>query len=167
MPRPRADQLTQARALAETDELTGLPNRRSWEARIREAVTEATLGRKKLCVALVDLDYFKEFNERYGHQTGDRFLKTAASGWRSALRQGDTLARYGGEEFGVVLPSCALDEARGVLERLRALIPRGLTCSIGLAQWSPGESDVEIVLRADQALYEAKGSGRDTLVAAA
>jgi len=66
-----------------------------------------------------------------------------------------------------VLPTCSVDEARGVLERLRELTPRGLTCSVGLAQWSPGESDVELVLRADQSLYEAKGAGRDALVAAA
>lgn len=161
----RADVLTRVQALAETDELTGLPNRRSWEAKLREAVADSARGRGPVCVALVDLDYFKEYNDVHGHQAGDRLLKTAASTWRDGLRQGDLLARYGGEEFAVALP-CALPEAELVLERLRTLTPDGLTCSIGVAQWSAGESDVELVARADEALYAAKRAGRDALVTA-
>jgi diguanylate cyclase (GGDEF)-like protein len=162
----RADLLTRAQALAETDDLTGLPNRRSWDAKISAAVADAAHGRGDLCVALVDIDRFKAFNDRHGHQAGDRLLKTAASAWRSALRKSDTLARYGGDEFAVALPHCSLEEAEAVLERLRKLTPRGLTCSIGAAQWLPDESEFDLVARADEALYAAKDAGRDAVVSA-
>jgi len=117
-------------------------------------------------VAVVDLDHFKAFNDEHGHLSGDRLLKSAAAAWRTALRQTDTLARYGGEEFGVALPSCSLSEAEVVLDRLRTLTPDEQTCSIGLAEWSPGETGAELVARADEALYEAKRGGRDALVVA-
>ena len=83
-------------------------------------------------------------------------LKSAAAAWRDALREGDTLARYGGEEFAVALPGCSLELAEAVVERLRSLTPSELTCSVGLAVWDGEESDVELVARADAALYEAK-----------
>jgi diguanylate cyclase (GGDEF)-like protein len=94
-------------------------------------------------------------------------LKAAASSWRGALRAEDTLARYGGEEFAAVLPRCRLDDAHEVLERLRALTPEGLTCSVGLAEWNGDEPAPALVARADDALYSAKRSGRDALVTAA
>ena len=160
----RADFLARLSDLAETDELTGLPNRRSWDATLRSAVGYATRTRRPLCVAIVDLDRFKSFNDRHGHLAGDRLLKAAAAAWRTALRETDTLARYGGEEFAVVLPGCTAEIAGAVLERLRALTPEGQTCSVGLAEWSPGESDADLVARADAALYDAKRAGRDGLV---
>ena len=162
----RADFLARLSDLAETDELTGLPNRRSWDQTITRAVGYATRTRRPLCVAIIDLDHFKHFNDRNGHQAGDRLLKAAASAWRTALRQTDTLARYGGEEFAVVLPGCSAQTAEYVLERLRELTPEGETCSVGLAEWSPGESAADLVERADAALYEAKRAGRDALVLA-
>ena len=162
----RADLLAGLSKMAETDELTGLPNRRAWDETMRRAVGYASRTHRPLCVAVVDLDHFKAFNDEYGHQTGDRLLKTAAAAWRTALRQTDTLARYGGEEFAVALPSCAAPEAEVVLDRLRTLTPENQTCSIGLAEWAPGESALELVARADEALYEAKRSGRDALVIA-
>ena len=162
----RADFLARLSDLAETDDLTGLPNRRSWDATIHAAVGYATRTRRPLCMAIIDLDHFKRFNDRHGHQSGDRLLKTAASAWRTALRESDTLARYGGEEFAVVLPGCSSDVAETVLERLRQLTPGEQTCSVGLAEWSPGESAADLVARADVALYEAKRNGRDMLVAA-
>jgi diguanylate cyclase (GGDEF)-like protein len=162
----RADLLAQLQALAATDELTGLPNRRTWDATIRAAVRTAIAAGAQLCVAIVDLDHFKQYNDEHGHQAGDRLLKGAAAAWRGALREGDTLARYGGEEFGVALPSCGRAEAMLVLERLRELTPEELTCSVGLACWDGEEADVELVARADAALYEAKRAGRDALVVA-
>jgi diguanylate cyclase (GGDEF)-like protein len=131
---------------------------------IRRAVGYATRTHRRLCVAIIDLDHFKTFNDRDGHQAGDRLLKSAASAWRTALRGSDTLARYGGEEFAVALPGCTAPEAQTVLERLRQLTPDGQTCSVGLAEWEPGESEAELVERADAALYEAKRAGRDVLV---
>ena len=162
----RADLLAGLSKMAETDELTGLPNRRAWDETMRRAVGYASRTHRPLCVAVVDLDHFKAFNDHYGHQAGDRLLKTAAAAWRTALRQTYTLARYGGEEFAVALPSCAAPEAEVVLDRLRTLTPEDQTCSIGLAEWVPGESALELVARADEALYEAKRSGRDALVLA-
>jgi diguanylate cyclase (GGDEF)-like protein len=163
----RADFLARLSDLAGTDDLTGLPNRRSWDETIRRAVGYATRTRRPLCVAVIDLDRFKQFNDRHGHQAGDRLLKAAGAAWRSALRDTDTLARYGGEEFAVALPSCSLDVAEAVLERLREVTPEGQTCSVGLAQWSYGESEADLLSRADTALYEAKRAGRDTLVVVA
>jgi len=160
----RADFLLRLSDLAETDELTGLPNRRTWDAKIRGAVGYATRTRRPLCVAIVDLDHFKHFNDRHGHQAGDRLLKSAASAWRMELRETDTLARYGGEEFAVVLPGCSADVAEVVLERLREVTPESQTCSVGLAEWSAGESEADLVARADVALYDAKRAGRDVLV---
>ncbi len=160
----RADLISRLNNLAETDELTGLPNRRVWDETIRRAVGYAGRTGRPLCVGVIDLDHFKDFNDRHGHQGGDRLLKSAAAAWRTVLRGGDTLARYGGEEFAVALPSCIAPEAEIVLERLRALTPDGQTCSVGLAEWVFGESAEELVARADEALYQAKRGGRDALV---
>ena len=157
----RADLLAGLSRMAETDELTGLPNRRAWDETIRRAVGYASRTHRPLCVAVVDLDHFKAFNDEHGHLTGDRLLKSAAAAWRTALRQTDTLARYGGEEFGVALPSCSLSEAEVVLDRLRTLTPDDQTCSIGLTEWNPGETGAELVARADEALYDAKRGGRE------
>ncbi len=163
----RADLVTRLSGLAETDDLTGLPNRRAWDTVIARAVGYAARTRRALCVAVIDLDHFKAFNDRLGHQAGDDLLKGASASWRTALRASDTLARYGGEEFAVALPNCSSTEAAVVLDRLRALTPEGQTCSIGLAEWAPGESAGDLVARADHALYAAKRGGRDALVAAA
>jgi diguanylate cyclase (GGDEF)-like protein len=160
----RADLVTRLSNLAETDELTGLPNRRAWDETIRRAVGYSARTGRTLCVALVDLDRFKDFNDRNGHQAGDRLLKSSAAAWRTALRAGDTLARYGGEEFAIALPSCGAAEAAVVLERLRALTPDGQTCSVGLAELAAGENAADLVARADEALYSAKRGGRDALV---
>jgi len=160
----RADFLIRLSDLAETDELTGLPNRRSWNETLRRAVGYATRTRRPLCVGVIDLDHFKHFNDRHGHQAGDRLLKSAAASWRTALRETDTLARYGGEEFAVALPGCSASEATEVLERLRELTPEGQTCSVGVAEWLPGETEADLLARADAALYDAKRAGRDVLV---
>jgi diguanylate cyclase (GGDEF)-like protein len=115
---------------------------------------------------MLDLDRFKEYNDRLGHLAGDRLLKEAAGAWRSALRETDRLARYGGEEFSVVLPDCGLDDAMTLVERLRGVTPEGETCSAGVARWDGRETPEGLVLRADAALYEAKRRGRDRLVVA-
>jgi diguanylate cyclase (GGDEF)-like protein len=161
----RADLLTQLEELADTDDLTGLPNRRGWNRELKIAMS--TSGRRKspLCVALIDVDFFKEVNDAGGHQAGDRLLKSAAAAWRSTLRPADILARPGGDEFSLLLPDCDIDRAQMVLERLRAATPGGSTCSIGVAEWD-GESAHRLVERADEALYGAKEAGRDRVVTA-
>ena len=162
----RADLLTQLEELADTDELTGLPNRRGWNRELTVALSTADRRRTPLCIALIDVDFFKAVNDERGHQAGDRLLKSAAAAWRSTLRPADVLARPGGDEFTLLLPDCDLDRAGTVLERLREATPSGRTCSIGVAQWHPREHADELVARADEALYRAKDSGRDRVVAA-
>jgi diguanylate cyclase (GGDEF)-like protein len=116
-------------------------------------------------VALLDLDHFKAYNDRHGHQAGDRLLKAAAAAWQSRLRKTDLLARYGGEEFAVLLPDCGLDNAMEIAERLRTAQPEG-TCSIGVAAWDGHEAAAQLVARADRALYAAKEGGRNRCCAA-
>lgn len=160
----RADLIAQLDALARTDELTGLPNRRAWDEAIARAVDAEYETRT--CIALIDLDHFKAFNDTRGHGAGDELLAAAGKAWSGQLRSGDLLARHGGEEFAVLLHRCTLTEAAHVLERLRAATPRGVTCSVGVIQLSSGESAAKATARADGALYAAKRQGRDRLLAA-
>jgi len=153
----RADLLTRLASMASTDPLTGLPNRRAWDARLAQALTEE----QEFVVAMLDFDHFKQFNDTRGHPAGDRLLKETAAAWREELRGGDLLARIGGEEFALLLPNCNVPHALVVIERLRARLPGGETCSAGLVGHRPGEPPEELMRRVDVALYEAKSSGRD------
>jgi diguanylate cyclase (GGDEF)-like protein len=150
--------------LARTDPLTGLANRRTW---LEELDRELLRARREgsLCVAMLDLDHFKEFNDEYGHVAGDALLEELARAWDGAVRPSDTLARYGGEEFALLLPACDIEAASEVVERLRTMVPEGEQCSAGLACWDGEESPMDLIARADSRLYLAKGRGRDQLVA--
>jgi diguanylate cyclase (GGDEF)-like protein len=152
--------------MARTDALTGLPNRRAWDEALDRELARAGRGRSPVCAALLDLDHFKQFNDLNGHPAGDGHLKEAASLWRSRLRSADLIARYGGEEFAVLLTETDLEQARQVVETLRACVPREETVSAGIAQWDGAESGTELFARADRALYEAKRLGRDRTVEA-
>ena len=114
----------------------------------------------ELCLAMLDLDRFKAFNDHHGHQAGDQLLAATAVAWRPALRTTDTLARYGGEEFAVLLPHSDEEGARVVVERLLEVVPLGQTASAGIAIWDGSESAGELLARADAALYAAKNAGR-------
>jgi diguanylate cyclase (GGDEF)-like protein len=118
-----------------------------------------------LCVAMIDLDNFKSYNDRHGHQAGDLVLKEAASAWRAQVRSTDLLVRYGGEEFALLLPACGLEDAVRIIERLRTVTPQ-VTCSIGVSAWDFNETPAELIERADQALYVAKAEGRNRYVTA-
>ncbi|MDG6108976.1 GGDEF domain-containing protein [Dactylosporangium aurantiacum] len=155
------DQAAQLEALAHNDGLTGVPNRRAWDLELHRETMKARRGGTEICVALLDLDHFKRFNDTHGHQAGDRLLKEASAAWRALLRPGDVLARYGGEEFGVLLVGASTLEAVRVLDRLREVTPQGQTFSAGLVRWDGAESTDEVVGRADEALYHAKHDGRD------
>ena len=163
----RADLVERLSDLALTDSLTGVPNRRALDESLATALRAAALAHDSLCVAMLDLDHFKAYNDANGHQSGDRLLKEAVAAWRRVLRPGDVLARYGGEEFAVVLPGCSRDAAIHVLERLRGATPGHETCSAGVAAWDGFESADDLLGRADAALYEAKSAGRNRTVAAA
>src|SRR3954447_8349497 len=162
----RADLLRKLEELADTDELTGLPNRRAWNRELDVAISTAERREEPLCVAAIDLDRFKELNDAAGHQAGDRLLKSAAAAWRATLRPADMLARPGGDEFTLVLPDCDVERAGVVLERLRAATPGRTTCSIGVAQWGGAEPPERLLARADEALYAAKEGGRDRVAVA-
>ena len=163
----RAQLLAQLHETARTDDLTGLPNRRAWEQELPRELARATREARPVCVAMLDLDGFKHFNDRRGHQAGDRLLKQAAASWASHLRASEMLARYGGEEFSLLLPGCTLKDAKQLLERLRSAMPDGETVSAGIACWDEHEGADALVGRADAALYEAKRAGRDRFVTAA
>jgi diguanylate cyclase (GGDEF)-like protein len=162
----RSDLLARLEEVARTDDLTGLLNRRAWEEKLPPEMARARRNNEPLCVAMLDLDFFKNYNDERGHQAGDRLLKQSASAWVAELRVSDTLARYGGEEFTVALPGCTLPNAKDIVERLRAAMPADQTVSAGVACWNGRESAEELVGRADAALYEAKRMGRDRLVTA-
>jgi diguanylate cyclase (GGDEF)-like protein len=160
----RADHVSRLRTHAETDSLTGLFNRRSWNAIALHAFTAARDSGEPLAVALIDLDRFKQFNDEQGHQAGDQLLRAAATAWRSELRHHDTLARYGGEEFIVLLPNCHANQAAHVLDRLRQATPSPQTCSVGIADTTQATTLTDLIEIADRALYHAKAQGRNTVV---
>jgi diguanylate cyclase (GGDEF)-like protein len=155
------EQSDQLAALARHDGLTGIPNRRTWDRELPVAMDRARRDDVPLSVAILDLDHFKHFNDRFGHQAGDRLLKSATTAWSQLLRSTDLLCRYGGEEFSVLLPDATIEQAAEVLERLRRITPQGQTFSAGLAGWDGQEASDRLVARADRALYAAKASGRD------
>ena len=161
----RAELLGRLESVARTDELTGLSNRRAWEEQLPREMAGSARQHRPLCVAMLDLDHFKAFNDELGHPAGDRLLKELAAQWRSTLRPTDMIARYGGEEFAVLLAGCEMELAMEIVERLRSISVEGQTCSAGVAQWNGEESASTLLERADRALYEAKATGRDRAVA--
>jgi len=154
-------QAAQLHTLATIDELTGLPNRRAWNAELPRAIERARRDGVALSLAILDLDHFKRFNDERGHAAGDAFLKAAGAAWSAQLRAVDLLARHGGEEFALLLPDAGPDAAGEILERLRVSVPLGQTVSAGLATWDGAETADELLARADGALYEAKAGGRN------
>jgi diguanylate cyclase (GGDEF)-like protein len=162
----RLETLSRLERVARTDDLTGLPNRRFWDEQLKRELARAGRRGTPLAVAMLDLDHFKLYNDRHGHQAGDRFLKEAAAAWEGMIRDSDIIARYGGEEFAVGFPDTGLDTARELVERLRSATPEGERCSAGVAVFDGEEGADELVARADAALYEAKRGGRDRAVEA-
>ena len=153
--------IARIRHLARTDDLTELPNRRGWHEELDREMARARRRGTQLCVAMVDLDGFKGYNDEHGHLAGDSLLQLTARSWSTALRATDLLARYGGDEFSVILPDCPQDEAVMVVERLRDATPGPATCSVGLACSDGAEATEVLVRRADSALYRAKRDGRN------
>jgi diguanylate cyclase (GGDEF)-like protein len=153
------------RQQAGTDVLTGLANRRSWEATLERELARAWRQHFPVALAIIDLDDFKALNDREGHQAGDRVLKELSAQWGEVIREEDVLARPGGDEFGLVLPNCAQAQAMQILDRLRNKTPE-MTFSAGLASWDGSEQAGSLMERADIALYRAKNrGGNDTVVA--
>ncbi|HYP23105.1 MAG TPA: sensor domain-containing diguanylate cyclase [Actinomycetota bacterium] len=159
--------LEEVRKMADTDGLTGLANRRSFEDALDGEVARALRTGEQLTLVLLDIDYFKDLNDRYGHQVGDGVLRATGAALRDASREFDTAARYGGEEFVVLLPGCSSDQAIAAAERLRAAVAAvdedvAITASAGVATLPLNASDAAGLVRAaDQALYDSKRRGRD------
>ncbi len=163
--------MRQLEDLASTDELTGLYNRRYFITKAEAELNRLRPGHQS-GLALIDLDHFKRINDLHGHATGDRVLQTFASVARSCLRDGDILARYGGEEFVLLLPHTDAEQFSACCERLREAFanaqpldvkmqPGHLSLSIGLTLLSEGDELDKSLQRADDALYRAKGNGRN------
>jgi diguanylate cyclase (GGDEF)-like protein len=162
----RRRMLKNAAAIALTDPLTGLANRRAWEEELRREVARAKRTSNRLALVMLDLDHFKQLNDTQGHQAGDTVLAEAAASWRNAVRTTDFLARYGGDEFAMLLPDCPSEYGETVLERIRTAIPPGCSASAGIAYWNGTETAEGLLSRADAALYEAKRAGRNMAVTA-
>ncbi len=152
--------------MARTDGLTGVANRRTFDETLASETARATRSSHPLTVVMLDLDHFKSYNDRHGHQAGDELLRLVAATWQRELRPSDLLARYGGEEFCAILPECDAEAGQLVASRLRAATPGGVTVSGGVATLGLGEDALGLVARADAALYAAKLGGRNQVVAA-
>jgi diguanylate cyclase (GGDEF)-like protein len=157
--------------LSVTDPLTSCYNRKFLEAQLPRAIEAAAAKAAPLSCAMVDVDHFKPVNDRFGHDVGDRVLVVVAERLRAAIRGDDVLVRYGGEEFLALLPQSDADTAREVGERMRGKLQEHpihaadqrleLRVSVGVTQYRPGETPETFVRRADTALYQAKGRGRN------
>jgi diguanylate cyclase (GGDEF)-like protein/PAS domain S-box-containing protein len=166
------------RAQASTDSLTGVPNRRSFDAAARREVERARRYAKPFTVIAIDIDHFKRVNDTYGHDVGDIVLRNMTKTCLEKLRITDVLARLGGEEFAVLLPETGVEAAVVLAERLRVAVAStpidtvkgklGITVSLGVALFALNETTIDLVLqRADQALYKAKHAGRNRVEVAA
>jgi diguanylate cyclase len=169
--------LKEAEARSNTDALTGLANRRLLDDFLRSAQIAAMETEQPLSIFLIDIDHFKDFNDRYGHQIGDQVLRLVAKVLQENVREHDLAARYGGEELIAVLPGANLEVCQRVAERLRHRISEArltrrstgqeiasVTVSVGVAQFRLAESAEAMIERCDDALYQAKRSGRNRTV---
>ena len=159
------------------DPLTKIANRKSFDEGLEDAIREAARSRDPLSLMLIDIDHFKNFNDTYGHQTGDQVLRLVAMTLKSNIKGKDLAARYGGEEFVAILPSTDLDGALIVAENIRKaiqakeLLKRStneklgrITASFGVAEFRPVDNAMSFIERADRCLYAAKHAGRNRVV---
>lgn len=168
------DKARRMELLSNTDALTGLPNRMSFDKRFAEEWERAVRAGTSLAVLMIDLDHFKRLNDTYGHPFGDQCLEAAAAAFHGVVRSSaDAVCRYGGEEFVALLPNTEALGAKATAERVLRKMREvrvangelwiGITCSIGIASVSPtrGGDRGQLLLKADEALYRAKQQGRD------
>lgn len=173
------EHLDQVRTEAMTDGLTSLANRKAFDEALERACAAADTNGEPLCLAVLDIDHFKAFNDTWGHQTGDQVIRFVASVIGRAGTSPRTAARYGGEEFALILPGETARPAMTVLEEIRAEVGSrvlkrrstnedlgAVTLSAGVAERRPGEAPASLVERADGALYASKRGGRNRTSAA-
>ncbi len=165
--------LDDARRAANTDVLTGIPNRQAFANQMELLINE----QRPFCLLLTDIDFFKNFNDTYGHILGDKILRLVAQSLQKQLKGQDMVARFGGEEFAVILPETPFSGALVVAENLRKTIQNqrlrrtdnkdyisSITLTIGVSMYRPGENIEDIIERADVALYQGKSDGRNCVV---
>ncbi len=152
----RLGALRELEAAALTDALTGVANRRAFDAELPRAVARARRSGEGLSLALMDLNGLKALNDSEGHDAGDRLLRESAAAWAGQLRGSDLLARLGGDEFAVILPSSGPEDAARLAARLRRALPHPAGCGIGIVAWDGSEGAADLVQRADRALYADK-----------
>jgi len=171
--------LEQVRKEAMTDGLTGLSNRKAFDAAIARVTEEAQSSNTTFTLLMVDIDHFKTFNDNYGHQIGDQVLRLVARTLVEGVKGRDISARYGGEEFAIILPETTLSAGVAVGNSLRKAVATKdvinrssgeklgrITMSVGVAEFIPGERVEDLIERADAALYTAKHNGRNQVAAA-
>lgn len=159
---------------ASEDHLTGALNRRGFDNAYQREISIAARNEKQLCFALLDIDNFKQLNDTYGHDVGDKVLVYLVEAVKKIVRLEDIVSRYGGEEFAILLPNTMLESAVEVLERVRRHIIKEfflhenkrilVTFSAGVTQYQPGDSQQHLYQRADKALYQAKRNGKNQIV---
>jgi diguanylate cyclase (GGDEF)-like protein len=154
--------------LSEIDVLTQLYNRRKIDQIINEALQHYLHNNNYLSLIMLDIDHFKHYNDRYGHQTGDKIIRIIADILTNSARGNDFIGRWGGEEFIILCKDTHLEDAIGVAERLRVIIEstdfniiEGVTCSFGVTQYRQGDQNNSLLKRADEALYLSKEQGRN------
>jgi diguanylate cyclase (GGDEF)-like protein len=160
--------------MATTDGLTGLSNRHAFDLLMPQAISEARRAKTLLLAILIDIDHFKDINDRLGHLAGDSVIQQVAMVIKAALRESDIVCRWGGEEFLVVLKGTIADQGRPLAEKIRSAVETGtfrhgetivsVTVSLGVATYVNGETPDQLIARADKALYEAKNRGRNLVL---
>ena len=171
------EDLENMRHEAMTDGLTGIANRKLFDAELRRCAIQAMENGELLSLFIIDIDYFKKFNDTFGHQIGDQVLKLLAQTLTSSIKGQDLAARFGGEEFCVILPGTGVDNAVKLAEIIRNKVGKKqvlnrktgesmgqITVSVGVAEFSYGEPLSQLILRADEAMYTAKRTGRNRVV---
>lgn len=169
----------EARREAMSDPLTGVQNRRAFDAQLSSGITDAQSEGTPVSLLMLDIDHFKSFNDTHGHQLGDQVLRLVARCLVDCTKGRDTAARYGGEEFAIILPETDITGARAVADQIRETVAGkdivrkstgeslgGVTLSGGAAQYIEGETPEQLIERADAALYAAKESGRNRIESA-
>ncbi len=160
-----------------TDPLTSLANRKYFDSTLEKSIADAHATGEPLSLIMADVDHFKQFNDKYGHLTGDQVLRLVALSVKQNVKGQDIAARYGGEEFAIVLPTTALRQALTVGDHIRRavmmkeLVKRStgenlgrVTVSVGIASCRPGDTASSLIERADMCLYAAKRNGRNSVV---
>lgn len=169
-------ELSEVRKLAVTDGLTGLLNRRAFDQRLSEIVEQSETG-ECFCLTMLDIDHFKRVNDTYGHNVGDNVIKYVAALIKKHAQQHHHVARYGGEELAIIMPRTSVEKAIEISETIRRSMessrlkrkdnnqPLGtITVSVGVAKLQKGDGTESFIVRADQALYKAKQTGRNRVI---